>query len=108
MTAKELLHRMPDVLDRDAAEGTDATIQYAISEPTYQVLRGGELTVHDGTAPAPDLTVEIGDEDLVRLFRGELNPMAAFMTGKIKVRGDMVLAQKLVGFVDRRKLEAIA
>ena len=108
MTAKQLLHRMPEALDHEAAAGTDATIQYDISEPTYQVLEGGELTVHDGTAPDPDLTIAIGDEDLVRLFRGELNPMAAFMTGRIKVRGDMVLAQKLVGFVDRRKLESLA
>lgn len=108
MNARQLLTRMPEVLDAEAAAGTDAVIQYNISQPTYQVLREGELTVHEGVAPDPDLTVTIGDDDLVRLFRGELNPMTAFMTGKVKVEGNVMLAQKLVGFVDRAKLESLA
>jgi putative sterol carrier protein len=104
MTAKELLRMMPGALDPRAAAGTDAVIQYDISDPTYQVLKDGRLTVHDGRAEAPDLAVSISDENLVRLFRGELNPVTAFMTGKLKVQGDMGLAQNLVGFVDREKL----
>lgn len=108
MTAKELLRRMPDALDPRAAVGTDAVIQYDISEPTYQVLREGELTVHDGRAENPDLTVAISDENLVSLFRGELNPMTAFMSGKLKVKGDMGLAQRLVGLVDREKVFQLA
>lgn len=105
MTAQELLHRMPEALDPQAAAGTEATIQYEISEPTYQVLRDGELTVHEGRAENPDLTVTISDENLVKLFRGELNAMAAFMSGKLKVKGDMGLAQRLVGFVQRDKVD---
>ncbi|HEX7003455.1 MAG TPA: SCP2 sterol-binding domain-containing protein [Trueperaceae bacterium] len=105
MTAKELLQRMPEALDPQAAAGTEATIQYEISEPTYQVLRDGKLTVHDGHADNPDLTVITSDENLVKLFRGELNAMAAFMSGKLKVKGDMGLAQRLVGFVQRDKVD---
>jgi putative sterol carrier protein len=108
MTAKQLLRMMPDALDLQAAAGIDAVIQYEISEPTYQVLEGGRLTVHEGRAEDPDLTVAVSDENLVRLFRGELNPMTAFMTGKLKVRGDMGLAQNLVGLVDREKLLQLA
>lgn len=108
MTAKELLQQMPEVLDPEAAAGTDAVIQYEISDPTYQVLRDGQLTVHDGRADEPDLTVAISDENLVQLFRGELNAMSAFMTGKIKVTGDLSLAQRLVGLVDREKLLQLA
>jgi putative sterol carrier protein len=29
-------------------------------------------------------------------MRGELNPVGAFMTGKVKVAGDMALAMKLL------------
>jgi putative sterol carrier protein len=108
MTAKELLRQMPDALDPEAAANTDAVIQYEISDPTYQVLRDGKLTVYDGRAENPDLTVSISDDNLVRLFRGELNPMSAFMTGKLKVKGDMGLAQRLVGFVDRQKVLQLA
>lgn len=108
MTAKELLHQMPAVLDPRAAAGTEAVIQYEISDPTYQVLKSGQLTVHEGRAEKPDLTVVISDENLLSLFRGELNAMSAFMTGKIKVKGDVGLAQRLVGFVDREKLVQLA
>lgn len=107
MTAKELLRRMPDALDPEAAADTEAVIQYEISEPTYQVLRDGQLTVHEGRAENADLTVAISDDNLVRLFRGELNPMSAFMTGKLKVEGDMSLAQRLVGLVQREKVESL-
>lgn len=108
MTAKELLRRMPEALDPEAAAGTEAVIQYEISDPTYQVLKDGSLSVHDGRAENPDLTVSISDENLLRLFRGQLNPMSALMTGKIKVKGDMMLAQRLVGFVQREKVEGLA
>jgi|SRR5690606_23081298 len=104
MTAKELLSRMPEALDREAAAGTDAVIQYETSEPIYQVLANGELTVHEGRAEKADLTIRMSDQDLVQLFRGELNPMMAFMTGRIKVSGDLQLAQRLVGFVDQERL----
>ena len=108
MTAKELLHRMPEALNEEAAGDTEATIQYEISEPTYQVLKDGSLTVHEGRAESPDLTVIIGDDNLVKLFRGELNPMTAFMSGKLKVKGDLGLAQRLVSFVRSDKMEGRA
>lgn len=107
MTAYEMLHQMPRAFDAGAAGDTEATIQYQISQPVYHVVSRGELEVHDGEAPDPDLTVKISDDDLVKLFRGELNPMTAFMTGKIRVSGDMTLAQQLVAFVDRERLEAL-
>ncbi len=105
MTARELLARMPELIDADKVADTEAVIQYDISEPTYQVLKGGALTVHQGQAENPDLTIQISDDNLVKLFRGELNPMTAFMTGKLKVKGNVVLAQKLVGMVDREKID---
>jgi alkylation response protein AidB-like acyl-CoA dehydrogenase/putative sterol carrier protein len=40
-------------------------------------------------------TILINPEDMQALLRGELNPMSAFMSGKIKVQGDMSVAMKL-------------
>jgi putative sterol carrier protein len=108
MNAKEFIRRMPEVVQKDKVDDTQAVIQYNISEPMYQVVRDGELTVHEGVAENPNLTITMKDDDLVKLFRGKLNPMMAFMTGKIKVAGDMKLAQKLVGFVDQSKISDLA
>ncbi len=108
MTAHEMLHKMPAAFDAEAAGDTDAVIQYQISKPVYQVVRDGSLEVHDGLADDPDLVIKISDDNLVKLFRGDLNPMNAFMTGKIRVSGDMTLAQRLVAFVDRERLASLA
>ncbi|HKI57157.1 MAG TPA: SCP2 sterol-binding domain-containing protein [Trueperaceae bacterium] len=108
MTAKELLHRIPEVFDAGAmAEELgreDAVVQYDISEPVYHVLQDRTLAAFDGQADGPDVTIRVSDEDLIALMKGDLNPMAAFMTGKLKVKGDVMLAQKLVSRVDRRRL----
>lgn len=40
-----------------------------------------------------DLHVSVGD--LVRMGTGDLNPMMAFMSGKLKVKGDMSIAMKM-------------
>ena len=108
MTAKEMLQRMPEALIKEAVGDTSAVIQYELSEPMYQVLEDGELNVFEGRADKPDLTVQMSDDDLVSLFKGELNGMSAFMAGKVKISGDMMLAQQLVGFVDQSRMNELA
>lgn len=50
------------------------------------------VTNDDGPA---DATVQISIPDLMALENGSLDPMMAFMTGKMKVQGDLMAAQKL-------------
>ncbi len=42
-----------------------------------------------------DTTITTSIEALDKLRQGELNPMMAMMTGKVKIKGDMGLAMKL-------------
>lgn len=46
----------------------------------------------DGPA---DCTVVISAENLMKMFKRELDPTMAFMQGKMKVNGDMSVAMKL-------------
>lgn len=104
MTAKDLLKRVPAAV-REGETAPDAIVQYELSEPMYHVLEGGSVRVVEGRAERPNVTITVSDDNLVKLFRGEMNPMTAFMTGKVKLKGDMMLAQKLLSIVDRDKLE---
>ncbi|MEM8583827.1 MAG: SCP2 sterol-binding domain-containing protein [Bacteroidota bacterium] len=42
-----------------------------------------------------DTTITTTIDNLDKLRKGDLNPMAAVMTGKVKIKGDMGLAMKL-------------
>lgn len=104
MNAKELLLKVPEAVQVDSS-APRSVVQYEISEPVYHVIEGGKVSAHEGTASAADVTIKVGDDDLMRLFDGKLNPMTAMFTGKLKVRGNVGLAQRLLGMVDKEKLE---
>jgi putative sterol carrier protein len=40
-------------------------------------------------------TLEISTENALKMIDGELNPMMAYMTGKLKIKGDMGIAMKM-------------
>lgn len=51
-------------------------------------------TVTNENAPA-DCTIIVAKDDLEKMVAGELDPTMAFMTGKLKINGDMSVAMKL-------------
>jgi putative sterol carrier protein len=52
----------------------------------------GKVTNEDGEA---DATIGVAFPDFVALAQGSLDPMSAYMTGKLRVTGDMAVAMKL-------------
>ncbi|KAJ3018100.1 UNVERIFIED_CONTAM: hypothetical protein HDU68_011315 [Siphonaria sp. JEL0065] len=52
-------------------------------------------SVVKGAGAKADVTVAVGDKDFVDLANGKLNGQKAFMSGKIKVKGQIMLATKL-------------
>lgn len=57
-------------------------------------VRDEGVTVTEGPGEA-DATIHASSEIFSRMIRGEQNPMTAYMTGKLKVKGDMGAAMKL-------------
>jgi acyl-CoA dehydrogenase len=65
---------------------------------------GGNKIVVDGTGDTnvvttedkeADCTVAVSEEDLFGMMNGTVNPMMAFMSGKVKVHGEMGVAMKM-------------
>ncbi|NKF23550.1 SCP2 sterol-binding domain-containing protein [Solimonas marina] len=104
MSAHDFLQRLPQALNADAAAGTDCTIQFNIARPAYVVIKDGACQVQDGSAGNADVTLTMEDDDLVQLMKGELNGMTAFMTGKLQLDGDLMLAQRVSSLFDASKL----
>lgn len=43
----------------------------------------------------PDVTMILSKGDFVKMFAGQLNATSAFMSGKLKIKGDLGMAMKL-------------
>lgn len=50
---------------------------------------------HGAPDVVPDVVVEIGEADLQALLCRELRPLGAYMSGRLKVKGDLAVAMKL-------------
>lgn len=49
-----------------------------------------------GEPPSPaDVTFKMNAATMVKMFKGSIKPTTAFMTGKLKISGDMGKAMKL-------------
>ncbi|CAH1978148.1 unnamed protein product [Acanthoscelides obtectus] len=57
-------------------------------------LNKGEVYEGEPTSKA-NTTLTVADEDFILLAEGKLNPQQAFMKGKLKITGNIMLAQKL-------------
>lgn len=102
--AVDLIRKLPAAFDASAASGTECTIQFNVSTPMHVIIKDGTCSAIDGAAGNSDLALTMEDDDFVALMKGELNGMQAFMTGKLQVEGDMMLAQRMAGFFDASKV----
>jgi len=99
MTAKEVFDLMPSRFLPEQVGDLNATFQFDLSGEGggqwYVTIADQQLTVVEGTAPAPNLTLSTSAEDYVAIVNGDLNAMSAFMQGKVKAKGDMALAMRM-------------
>jgi putative sterol carrier protein len=98
-SVKEIFDGMPKVFDRNAAAGLNAVIQFNIEGDDggdwYATIKEKTCAVSVGVHDSPTLSLRMSDKNWLALCRGELNAVMAFMTGKLKAKGDIMLAQRL-------------
>ena len=89
MSVQEIADRMRS---RVASAGFEHSVKFDTGSDGVIVIDGA--TVSNTDAPT-DCTIKLSLDDLDSLIAGDLNPTMAFMSGKIKVEGDMTVAMAL-------------
>lgn len=87
---------------RRAAAGQHATIQQVITggdgDAHYWItIEDGRIDLGVGDVEGEDATITQSYDSAAGLARGELSPVTAFMTGKLKIAGNMGLILGLQG-----------
>jgi len=100
---EELQRRLnADDAFRQAAANAKATIQNVINTADgpkhyWMKIEAGSVEMGPGDAAAADATIEQDYDTAVALAKNELNAVTAFMTGKIRINGSMMLLMQLQG-----------
>lgn len=72
-----------------------AKLKFVVDDQAIFIDGSGEANVVTMSDEEADCTITATAETIQKLRKGDLNPMMAVMTGKLKIKGDMGLAMKL-------------
>ena len=95
-TAREFFEGLEGRLDPSKTAGMSNSYVFEIDGAgTWRVdVDDGTVKVAEGGGDA-DATIAASEETFQQIASGDLNATTAYMTGKLKVRGDMGAAMKL-------------
>lgn len=97
-TPADIFAKTPQNLITEKAGTMNASVAFDLSgenggQWTVQIANGA-CTVDEGIADGADATISMAGSDYVDMMTGKLNPMMAFMGGKVKVSGDLNTVMK--------------
>ena len=96
MSAKEFFDTLETRVDPSKTAGVNNSYVFDIEGAGQWMVdvRDGNVSVSEGTGDA-DVTIMTTEENFEKIASGELNPTSAYMSGKLKIKGDMGAAMKL-------------
>jgi putative sterol carrier protein len=95
-SVQEFFESLPQRIPPERIAGVSNTYVFDIEGAgTWTVaLADGTLTVTEGAGDG-DVTISASEESFQKIVAGEQNPTTAYMTGKLKIKGDIGAAMKL-------------
>lgn len=99
-TPKEFFEKvLPSRFKPDKAVGIDVTVQMKITGTNgidwVVTIRNQKLEAKEGTHPSPTLTLEMEEANFMELVNREMSGEKAFLTGKLRFKGNIAVALKL-------------
>jgi putative sterol carrier protein len=105
MQTKDFLLNLPDKVNSQVLEGLSTCFHFDLEgEEGGQVtilVEDGKMKTSEGLNGTATCVIKAKADDLKKVFKGELNPMMAILTGKLKIsnQGEMMKFAKLLGWM---------
>ena len=100
-TSTEISEMMVSGFVAEKAQGVTTILQFDLSGDGggqfWLDINDGNIQAYEGTHENPNMTLKASAEDYYNVATGKMNAMQAFMSGKIKIQGDMSMAMKMQG-----------
>ena len=95
-STREFFEGLPTRVSQDKTAGMNNSYLFDIEGAGQWLVAvtDGAVSVTEGGGEA-DTTISTSEETMMAVVRGEQNPTTAYMTGKLKIKGDMGAAMKL-------------
>lgn len=99
----EIFQDMEKSFQPDRASGVDARIQWLVKDgeeekPYAVTIKDGALSWEHGTADSPTVTLSTDRDSFVALMTGKAQGASLYMAGKLRIQGDLMLAQRMSQF----------
>ncbi len=75
--------------------GFRGSVKFDVAEEGAIRVEDEQVSTGDGAAAEADCTISAAMDTFQEMFQGDLDPTSAFMTGKIRIDGDMGAAMRL-------------
>ncbi len=100
-----LMEKAVRAFQPEKAAGVDVKIQLHLTGSQGGdwgiIIRDQRLIVEPVTVADPNLEFSADTRDVLDIYAGKLDPVQAYMQGKVQFKGDMGLAMRLVGMFQR-------
>ncbi|MEO6760163.1 MAG: SCP2 sterol-binding domain-containing protein [Saprospiraceae bacterium] len=100
---KEFLFSLPEKVSPDAIEDISTLFHFDIADAGQYTVQidDGKMAVSEGLQGEPSCKVSTSAANFSKLITGDLNPMMAMMTGKLKISnpGEMLKYAKMFGLM---------
>jgi putative sterol carrier protein len=105
MVLDEIFRRMSEHAEPGQIQGVDAVVHFAITgapdggADVYEaVIRGGRVEVSDEPKERPKVKITTAPVPFLKLVTGQQSGPVLFMTGKLKLEGDVMFASRMTSF----------
>lgn len=107
-TLERIFQSFPERFRADKADGVDADIQFVVTDqgeefPHVVSVHGGTCTTEARKHEDPRVTLTMDLVSFVKLIAGQAEGVQLFMTGKLKVSGDLMFSQRIMTFFEPPK-----